>query len=154
MPDTHTYTHSYPPLILRVHEHTHLVHTFTALPGVLRWHTHTHTSSCLLEIWLMMTHIHTPIPISTLHCLHRHIFFLHVNRSVSLACMRRYMQLAYLFHKYAKSLLSTDGRIADCTVRHPGVERPFSSFIRLLEFFFQRNKLFLLLYKMFHGCYA
>ena len=37
------------------------------------------------------------------------------------------MQLAYLFHQYAKSLLSTDGRIADCTVRHPGVERPFSS---------------------------
>ena len=43
--------------------------------------------------------------------------------------MRRYMQLAYLFHWYAKSLLSTDGRIADCTVRHPGVERPFSSVI-------------------------
>ena len=41
--------------------------------------------------------------------------------------MRRYMQLAYLFHQYAKSLLSTDGRTADCTVRHPGVERPFSS---------------------------
>ena len=39
------------------------------------------------------------------------------------------MQLAYLFHQYAKSLLSTDGRIADRTVRHPGVERPFSSFI-------------------------
>ena len=37
------------------------------------------------------------------------------------------MQLSYLFHQYAKSFLSTDGRIADCTVRHPGVERPFSS---------------------------
>ena len=73
----------------------------------------------------MMTHIHTPI--STLHCSHRRIFFLHVYRSVSLALMRRYMQLAYLFHQYAKSLLSTDGRIADCTVRHSGVERPFSS---------------------------
>ena len=41
--------------------------------------------------------------------------------------MRRCMQLAYLFHQYAKSLLSTDGRIADCTVRPPGVERTFSS---------------------------
>ena len=49
--------------------------------------------------------------------------------SVSLARMRRYMQLAYIFHQYAKSLLSTDGHIADCTVRHPGVERPFSSII-------------------------
>ena len=67
------------------------------------------------------THIHTPI--STLHCLHRHIFFLYVYRSISLARM----QSAYLFHQYAKSLLSTDGRIADCTVRHPGVKRPFSS---------------------------
>ena len=45
------------------------------------------------------------------------------------------MQLAYLFHQYAKSLLSTDGRIADCTVRHSGVERPFSSvsFCSLIE---------------------
>ena len=65
----------------------------------------------------------------TLDCLHRHIFLLHVYRSVSLARMRRYMQLAYLFYQCAKSLLSRDGRIADCTVRHPGVERPFFSFI-------------------------
>ena len=42
--------------------------------------------------------------------------------------MRRYMQLAYLFHKRAKSLLIRDSRIANCTVRHPGVERPFSSY--------------------------
>ena len=41
--------------------------------------------------------------------------------------MRRYTQLAYLFHQCATSLLSRDSRIADCTVRHPGVERPFSS---------------------------
>ena len=40
--------------------------------------------------------------------------------------MRLYMQLANLFHQCAISLLSRDGRIADCTVRHPGVERPFS----------------------------
>ena len=42
--------------------------------------------------------------------------------------MRRYTQLAYLFHQCATSLLSRDGRIAYCTVRHPGVERLFSSF--------------------------
>ena len=112
MPDTHTYTHSCPPLIIRVHEHTH---TYGA-----RIYSPSRSAS--------ITHTHTPIPISTLHCLQGHIFFLHVYRSVSLARMRRYMQLAYLFHQYVKSLLSTDGRIADCTVRHPGVERPFSSF--------------------------
>ena len=54
-------------------------------------------------------------------------FLLHVYRSVSLARMWRYMQFAYLFHQYAKSFLSTDGRIADSAVRHPGVERTFSS---------------------------
>ena len=66
--------------------------------------------------------------------MHRRIFLLHVYRSVSRARMRRYMQLAYLFHQYAKSLLSTDGCIADCTVRHPGVERPFSSLNGVLSF--------------------
>ena len=71
----------------------------------------------------MMTH---PYPCPRLIAC-THIFVLHVYRSVSLERMRRYMQLAYLFHQCAKSLLSRDSRIADCTVRHPGVERPFSS---------------------------
>ena len=35
----------------------------------------------------------------------------------------------YLFHQCATSLLSRDSRIADYTVRHPGVERPFSSLL-------------------------
>ena len=64
----------------------------------------------------------------TLDCLHKHIFLLHVYWSVFVARMRRYTQLAYLFHQCATSLLSRDSRIADCAVRHPGVERPFSSF--------------------------
>ena len=90
-------------------------------------HTHTHTSSCILEICLMMTHIYThPYPCPRLIALHNTILF-HVYRSVSLARMRCYMQIAYLFHQCATSLLSRDSRIADCTVRHPGVERPFSS---------------------------
>ena len=59
---------------------------------------------------------------------HKHIFLLYVYRSIFLALMRRYTQLVYLFHQCAKSLLSTDGCIADCTVRHPGMEPPFSSF--------------------------
>ena len=41
--------------------------------------------------------------------------------------LSRQQLLVCLFHQYAKSL-STDGRIADCTERHPGVERQFSSF--------------------------
>ena len=41
--------------------------------------------------------------------------------------MQRYTELAYLFHQRGMSLLSRDGYIADCTVRHPGEERPFSS---------------------------
>ena len=75
------------------------------------------------------THIHTPISVLSIDCLYRHIFILHVYRSVSFARMRRYTQLAYLFHQCPTSLLSRDGRIADCAVRHPGVQRPFSSLI-------------------------
>ena len=108
------------PLILRVHKHTHASRgaSFIALPGALPLHTHTyiHTSSCVLEIRLMM--IHTPMP--TLDGFHKHIFLFHVYRSVFLARMRRYTQLAYLFHQCATSL-RRDGRIADCTARHPGV---------------------------------
>ena len=83
------------------------------------------------DVWVCLcawiTHIHTPI--STFGCVAKHIFLFHVYRSVSLARMRRDTKLAYLFHQCATSLLSRDSRIADCTVRHPGVERLFSSYI-------------------------
>ena len=50
-----------------------------------------------------MTHTYThPYPYPRFIACTR-IFFLHVYRSVYLARMRRYMQLAYLFHQYAKS---------------------------------------------------
>ena len=94
--------------------------------------TRTHTSSCVLEICLMMTH--TPMPIPTFDCVAQHLFLFYVYRSVSLTRMRRYTQLAYLFNQYATSLLSRDSRIADCTVRHPGVERPFSSLYQFHTF--------------------
>ena len=87
--------------------------------------THIHTSSCLLEIWLMMTRAFTPIPMPTLDCLHKYIFLLHANSSAFLT----HMKLAYLFHQCMTSLLSRDGRVAGCTVRHLGVERPFSSLL-------------------------
>ena len=113
-------THPCLTLILCMHKHTYCTSFFIALPGVLH---DTHTSSCVLEICLMMTH--TPIP--TFDCITQHIFLFHVYRSVSLACMWRYMQLGYLFHQCVTSFLSRDSCIADCTVRHLGVEHPFSN---------------------------
>ena len=57
---THTHTHTCLTLILRAHKHTHTSRgaSFIALPGALH---DTHTSSCVLEIFLMMTHTH-PCP--------------------------------------------------------------------------------------------
>ena len=73
----------------------------------------------------MMTDTHTLIP--TLDCLHKHTFLFHAYRSVFLTRMQHYTQLAYLFHQCGANLLSGDSRIADCTMRHPGFERPLSS---------------------------
>ena len=111
---------------MHAHKHTHTSRgaSFIALLGVLH-DTHTHTSSCVLEICLMMTHTYTH-PYPRLIALHNSFLF-HVYRSVSLACMWRYTQLAYLFHQCAMSLFSRDSHIADCTVRHPGVKHLFSS---------------------------
>ena len=139
---THTYTHPYThpclPLILRAHKHTHTSRgaSFIALPGAL-YDTHTHTSSCVLEICLMMTRTYTH-PYPRLIALHN-TFLFHVYRSVSLARMRRYTQLAYLFYQCTTGHLSRDCRIADCTVRHPGVERPFSSLLLAVEIRFFSN---------------
>ena len=96
------------------------------LPGALLLHTHTQVAL----YWRFInddTHIHTPILMLALDCLHKRIFLLLVYRSVSLVHMRRYTQLTYLFHQWATSLLSRDGGIADCPVKYPGVERPSSS---------------------------
>ena len=43
--------------------------------------------------------------------------------------MQRYTHLAYLFQLYGTSLMSRDGRIADCTLSHPGIEHSFSSLL-------------------------
>ena len=105
--------------------HTSRGRFFIALPGALLLHTHTHKQLCTGDFFNDYTHSY--ICPRLIAC--TKTFFFHVYRSVSLTRMPRYTQLAYLFHQCATSLLSRDGRIADCTVRHPGVERPFSSFL-------------------------
>ena len=102
-------THPYPPLISRTRTRMHLgAHLFLALPGALALRTH--TSSCLLEIHRVDDDRHTFIHIPTLDCLHKHMFLFLAYRSVSLACMQWYTQLAYLVHQCGTSLLSRDGR--------------------------------------------
>ena len=118
--DDYTHVHTpLPTLDLYVCANTH-AHLVRVIYSPSRSASITHTHSCLLEIWLMMTLTYTLIPMPTLDLLHKHI---------SSRLQERFSrtQLAYLFHQCATSLLSRDGRIADCTVRHPGVERPFSS---------------------------
>ena len=60
--------------------------------------------------------------------------------SLSLSRMQRYTQLSYLFRQCGTSFLRRDSFIAECTVRHPGVERQFSSLklgFKLLDVFEQ-----------------
>ena len=87
--------------------------------------------------WWYRAHIHTHLCLIACTSTHAHdgAFFFHTYRSVSLTRVPRYTQLAYLFHQRGKSLLSRDSRIADCTVRHLGVERPFSSLDRSFSFY-------------------
>ena len=83
--------------------------------------THTQTSTYELEICLMMTHTY-PHPYPRLVALQNNFSFTFTGVFLLHAC-------GVQFHLCATSLLSRDSRIADCTVRHPGVERPFSSYI-------------------------
>ena len=127
MTDTHTYAHPCLPLILHVYKHTSWGASFIALPGAHPFYTHTETHRHTHGYRDIHTDTHAPAHphtlTSKLDCLHKHIFLLHVYRSVSLVRIWRYTQLAYLFHQCVTSLLIRDGRIADCTVRHPGVKR-------------------------------
>ena len=126
---THTHTHAYPWSYVCTKTLTHTQDaSFISLPGALH---DTHTSSYELEICLMMTrHAHTHTHIHAHRDgLHKCIFLFHIYRSVSFARIRRYTQLAYLFHQCATSLLGRDSRIADCTVKHPSVEHPFSNLV-------------------------
>ena len=124
----HTYTHPCPPLILRVHKRTHtfgarlystsrsasITHAHTQVAVYWRfgwwWHIHTHAHAWLLA----QTHISPSRLQERFPCTNAALVALHATCVlVSLVC--------------ATSLLSRHGHIADCTVRHPGVERPFSN---------------------------
>ena len=126
--ETRIYTYRCLPLILRVHKHTSRSAPLIAILGAIPLHTH--ISSCLQEIWLMMTDTYTPIHTHTRLIACTNTYFSFTLTGASLARMRRYPQLAYLFHQCATSLLCRDGSIADftMTVTHPGAERQFSSF--------------------------
>lgn len=73
------------------------------------------------------THLYPPhwIDCANTHAL-RGAFLFHAYRSNSLTRMQRY-QLGYLFHWGGTNLPSRDGRSAAFSVRHPGVDWPFSS---------------------------
>ena len=83
---THTYTHPCLPLILHVHKHTHTSRgtSLIALPGALPLHTHTQKQVCTGDLLDDGTHIQTHITLATLDCLHKHLFLLHVYRSIPL----------------------------------------------------------------------
>ena len=134
-------THPYPPLISRGQTLINLwVRLFLALSE--EFPLHTQIAVYLRFGWLWQTHILTPIP--TLDCFHkrtslRGAFLFHAYRGVSLTRMQRYVQIAYLFHQCGASLLSRDGRTADCTVKHPGVELSFSSYHCEINAWWSRN---------------
>ena len=62
----------------------------------------THTHMCTGDLFNDDTHTHTRTHI-TFDCVAQHIFLYHVYRSVSLARLRRYTQLAHLFHQCDES---------------------------------------------------
>ena len=94
--------------------------------GHLGKYTHRHKSTRPTHTYTTNTHTTLPYPCSRLIAC-TNTFLLHDYRSVSLARMRRYTQLAYLFHQCVTSILSRDGRMADSTERRPG-ERLFSTY--------------------------
>ena len=139
-----------------IYLHTHT--SSCLLESVAYWQTHTHTPIPTLDcvhnthiptlsrqyniyihfrvqsrVKITDTHTHTPVCTPTLDCLHKHTY---TSWRVSLLQLQElflytaagYTQFDYLFHKCRTSLLNRNCRIADCTMKHPGVERPFSTY--------------------------
>ena len=70
---THTHTHAYPWSYVCTNTHISRGRFFYSTPRSASWHTH--TSSCVLEICLMMTHTYThPCPYPRLIALHNTYF--------------------------------------------------------------------------------
>ena len=123
--DTHTPMPTLDVTCTQTRTHTFQGAPLIALLGALPLHAHTQLAVYERFSWWWHTHTHTH---AHAWLLAQTYFLLHADRSISLACMRRYTQLAYLFHQCATSLLSRDGHIADCTVRYPSVKHSYSSF--------------------------
>ena len=127
LPDTPILTLDIPHAQTHIHLGTYLS---LALPGVLLLRTC--QSSCILEICLMMTHTYIHRYPRLIACANTHAsggaFFFHTCRSVFRSRMQPYTQLSYLFLQCGTNVLSRGCHIANGTVRHPGVERSFSSF--------------------------
>ena len=118
-----TSTQTYSPLILLAQTHIYLeACLLLALPELLPLRTQ--TSSYLLVD--DDRHFYTPTYLRLIVCTNTHSSFT-LTEGVSLTRTQHYPPLAYLFHQCGASLLSRDGRILDCIVRHPVVEHPFSS---------------------------
>ena len=125
------------------HAHTHhFTNKILSLKSTSIYCIGTYTSNCLLKIWLKRTDTHTHTYAWLLAQTHIHlavhsftltrVFLLHACRNAKkyaiITRMQRKTQLAYLFHQCGTSLLSRDCRITDCTLRHPGAERPLSGY--------------------------
>ena len=109
--------------------------------GVLMYmYTYIHTqdiTSCLLKSGVKLTDIHshkdTYAHVWSLAQVHIYLVARwHTSGSGSRTRMRRYIKFLDSLPQCGMSLLSREGWIADCTVQHPCVERPFSSLLCFL----------------------
>ena len=125
---THTHTHAYRWSYICTNAHTHLECTsYRTSRSATITHTHTHTHTQVAVYWKFGRWWHThPYPCPGLiACTNIYFFFSFTGALPLHACLVARNWRPYF--NCATSLLSRDSRIADCTVRHTGVERPFSS---------------------------
>ena len=134
---THTSIHTPIPIPTFdcVHKHINFGACFSyALSEAPPLHIHTQ-NRCLLETWVNMTdaQIHTRTHAGIRAKIHialvAHSFFTLTGAFLLHACSDARNLRIYHYHQCGTSILRRDGRIADCTVRHPGVDYPFSSLI-------------------------
>ena len=134
--DTHTHTHPYSRLI------TCTTHTYisgcASLTRTSRNAFLTHTSNCLLESRVNITdsHIHTRTLALAWLIEQTHIQLMaHSSFTVTEAFPLRACSVTRSLRTYFTIVVWVflDGRIADCTVRQPGVEHSFYSIIVIVS---------------------